>query len=456
MTTLANRVKPWALDLRSRPLLDYVVILGVVFILSGLGIVMVFSSSMAVTALQDDSPWSRVVRQGVMVVVGFIAMWMGLRVRPQSIRRWSSWLLVAAFALLILVLIPGIGTGKEQWGAQSWIGVGPISIQPSELAKVAIAVWGAAYLADQKTTAPWRENKFVRFTGVGIAMFGLIILQGDLGMGLTIASVIALVLFFSGIPIGYLVVSAVVGVLGLVGVAFSGGFRSSRITVYIDALLGHFDDTRDTAFQSYQGFLSLADGGATGVGVGQSRAKWFYLPEATNDFIFAVVGEELGLWGGAMLILLFGMLGYFGLRAARRNSDQFISLMAATLTTGVVVQAFINVAYVIGLAPVTGIQLPMISSGGTSAVITLASMGLLANCARHEPEAISAMQSYGRLSIDRLLRLPEPLTARPPRRGRQQRQPVTQRRPARPPRPQRQEPPRRVGPAEDRYYRRRS
>lgn len=321
---------------------------------------------------------------------------------------------------------------------------------------MAIAVWGAAYLADQKTTAPWRENKFVRFTGVGIAMFGLIILQGDLGMGLTIASVIALVLFFSGIPIGYLVVSAVVGVLGLVGVAFSGGFRSSRITVYIDALLGHFDDTRDTAFQSYQGFLSLADGGATGVGVGQSRAKWFYLPEATNDFIFAVVGEELGLWGGAMLILLFGMLGYFGLRAARRNSDQFISLMAATLTTGVVVQAFINVAYVIGLAPVTGIQLPMISSGGTSAVITLASMGLLANCARHEPEAISAMQSYGRLSIDRLLRLPEPLTARPPRRGRQQRQPVTQRRPARPPRPQRQEPPRRVGPAEDRYYRRRS
>ena len=192
------------------------------------------------------------------------------------------------------------------------------------------------------------------------------------------------------------------------------------------------------------------------MGVGQSRAKWFYLPEATNDFIFAVVGEELGLWGGAMLILLFGMLGYFGLRAARRNSDQFISLMAATLTTGVVVQAFINVAYVIGLAPVTGIQLPMISSGGTSAVITLASMGLLANCARHEPEAISAMQSYGRLGIDRLLRLPEPLTARPPRRGRQQRQPVTQRRPARPPRPQRQEPPRRVGPAEDRYYRRRS
>ena len=153
MTTLANRVKPWAMDLRSRPLLDYVVILGVVFILSGLGIVMVFSSSMAVSALQDDSPWSRVVRQGVMVVVGFIAMWMGLRVRPQSIRRWSSWLLVAAFALLILVLIPGIGTGKEQWGAQSWIGVGPISIQPSELAKVAIAVWGAAYLADQKTMA---------------------------------------------------------------------------------------------------------------------------------------------------------------------------------------------------------------------------------------------------------------------------------------------------------------
>ena len=167
-------------------------------------------------------------------------------------------------------------------------------------------------------------------------------------------------------------------------------------------------DTQGTGFQAYQGFLSLADGGLTGVGIGQSRAKWFYLPEAKNDYIFAIVGEELGLLGGALVIVLFAMLGFFGIRTAMRAQNQFQALMAATLTAGVVGQAFFNIGYVIGLLPMTGVQLPMISAGGTSAIITIASMGLLANVARHEPMQISAMQNYGRPLFDRIFNIPEP------------------------------------------------
>ena len=170
---------------------------------------------------------------------------------------------------------------------------------------------------------------------------------------------------------------------------------------------GHAD-TQGTGFQAYQGFLSLADGGFWGVGLGQSRAKWFYLPEAKNDFVFAIIGEELGLWGGALVIILFAVLGYFGLRAAKRAQNQFQSLLAATLAVGVVVQAFINIGYVIGMLPVTGIQLPMISAGGTAAIITIGSMGLLCNVARHEPLQVSAMQNYGRPMFDRLFFVPEP------------------------------------------------
>ena len=221
---------------------------------------------------------------------------------------------------------------------------------------------------------------------------------------------VGLILFFAGVSWGTIGLVAAVVFFGAAIAFFSGGFRSQRFHVYFDALFGHFEDTRGVAFQSHQGFLSLADGSLFGVGLGQSRAKWFYLPEARNDFIFAVIGEELGLWGGALVILLFAALACFGLRCARRAQSQFQSLMAAALTAGVVSQAFINIGYVVGLLPVTGIQLPMLSAGGTSAIITLAGMGVLASIARHEPDAISSMQNHGRPTFDRVLGIPEPRT----------------------------------------------
>lgn len=410
--------------LQARPGFDYFILRTVIFLLTGIGVVMVMSSSMTWSVIEGSTVWGQSLRQAMMVIVGLVAFWVALRIKPNAIRKLSPWLLGLTVLLLIAVLIPGIGTGREEVGSQSWIALGPLSLQPSELAKVTVAIWGASYLADKPKSNSIMSSPFTWYILVSGFMTLLITLQGDLGMAVAFAIVVVFALFFAGINLRFIIGAFAIAAVGLVVVFLSGGFRSNRFYVYFDALFGNFEDTRGTAFQSYQGFLSLADGAATGVGLGQSRAKWFYLPEAKNDFIFAVIGEELGLWGGALVISLFALLGYFGIRTAMRAQNRFQSLMAATLTASVASQAFINIGYVVGLLPVTGIQLPMISAGGTSAVITLGSMGLLVSVARHEPEAVSATQSYGRPLFDRLFFLPEPTSASVPGRSRGSRRPA--------------------------------
>lgn len=403
----------WHRMLEASPGFDYFMIRSIVFLLVGIGAVMVMSSTMTWSVLEGATVWNQALRQFMMIIAGLIAFWIALRTRPDTVRRWTPWLLALSFVLLIAVLIPGIGTGRLEVGSQSWIVLGPLRFQPSELAKVAIALWGATYLADRRHAPSSRlRSPFAFYTVVASVMALLIAWQGDLGMAGNFAIVVGFTLLFAGVDLRVILAAVVVAAVGLLWVFFSGGFRSNRFHVYFDALFGRFEDTQGVAFQSYQGFLSLADGSVAGVGVGQSRAKWFYLPEAKNDFIFAIIGEELGLWGGALVIILFALLGYFGLRSAFRAQNQFQALMAGALTAGVVSQAFINIGYVVGLLPVTGIQLPMISAGGTSTIITLGSMGLLASVARHEPEAVSAMQSYGRPLFDRLVFLPEPAAPR--------------------------------------------
>nr|WP_165164277.1 FtsW/RodA/SpoVE family cell cycle protein [Corynebacterium qintianiae] len=394
--------------MEARPLTDYTMIRTIVLVLAGLGVVMVMSSSMASSFASSASVWSQAIRQTIMVAGGLFFFWLLLRMSPDRLCRFSHVIMGISVLLLVVVLTP-LGTGREEVGSQSWLVLGPASLQPSELARVAIAIWGASILANKDYNRPSRlDNGFAPFIAVAVLCLGLIGLQGDYGMAVSFSIVVAFILLFAGISWRLIAAAGAVALVGMVFVFLSGGYRSNRFHVYFDALFGRFEDTRGIAFQSHQGFLSLADGSLFGVGLGQSRAKWFYLPEARNDFIFAVIGEELGLWGGALVIVLFGLLGFFGLRAARRARNQFQALLAAALTTGVVSQAFINIAYVLGLLPVTGIQLPMLSAGGTSAVITLGAMGMLASVARHEPDAVSSMQNYGRPAFDRVLGIGEP------------------------------------------------
>ncbi|WP_018297081.1 FtsW/RodA/SpoVE family cell cycle protein [Corynebacterium lubricantis] len=405
VTQALHKATEW---MNSQPLLDYSMIRTIVLVLAALGVVMVTSSSMSMSVFENDNVWAQPLRQAVMVLAGLVVFWVMLRFSPEHLQKWSMLIMGVALLLLILVLTP-MGTGRETVGSQSWLPLFGVQIQPSEFAKVAIAIWGASILANKNPSRIWSwNNGYLPFCLIAGLSFILIAAQGDLGMAVSFGIVVGVLLIFAGIPWGFVWVVVGFAVLMMGFVFVSGGFRSERFHTFFDALTGNISDTQGSGYQTYQGFLSLADGSWFGVGLGQSRAKWFYLPEAKNDFIFAVIGEELGLWGGVLVIALFFGLCWFGFRAARRAQTQFQSLMAATLTAGVVSQAFINIGYVVGLLPVTGIQLPMISAGGTSAIITIGSMGILASVARHEPDAISSMQNQGRPFFDRMLAVPEP------------------------------------------------
>lgn len=398
----------WWRAQHAKPLMDYGVLMVTIGLLTALGLVVAYSTTTTWSVVAEDSTvWSSAVRQTIYVILGLIVMWLAMKLPLDWVRRFSPLLMVVSIILLIAVLI--VGTGAEEVGSQSWLRLGPVSFQPSELARVAIAIWGAHYLAG--CTAPGK-NLHVRqwvFLGVSFITCVLIMSQGDFGMTATTVLIVVALLFFTGMSWVWIAAGGGLAVFLLaVLLIFGSGYRAERISTYMDALTGHFDETRTSAFQTYQGFLSLGDGGLLGLGLGQSRAKWYYLPEAKNDFVFAVIGEELGLWGGIIVIGLFAVLAVYGFRTAMRNTKPFMALMSATLVAGIVFQAFFNIGYVIGMFPVTGVQLPLLSSGGTATVITLGALGLVVSCARHEPEAISSMQYNGFPTIDRLLRLPEP------------------------------------------------
>lgn len=391
------------------PQLDYRVLMTVTVALVAIGLIMALSSSMVTSVEDGGGVFNSFIKQAALVVVGLLAMWIAMRMRPTTVRDYSPWLLGIAIVALLLVLTP-FGTGGTEVGSKSWIRIGPIGIQPSEIGKMALAVWGSASVAVHAR----RERTFFRGMGpflcVAVFILVLVLGQNDLGMMLSVGLVVFAMLYFGGSSSRVLLGGAAVGAVIAAGFTLTHSFRGARFSTWVDAVTLSFSDStsQGDAYQAKQGILSLASGGLTGEGLGQSRAKWSYLPESTNDFVFAIVGEELGWIGAGLVVVLFAVLGWFGVRTAVRQSDPFLRLMAATLTVGIVFQAMFNIGYVIGLLPVTGVQLPLISSGGTSAIITLASLGLLMSCARHEPEAISSMQHEGRSWLDRLLFLPEP------------------------------------------------
>jgi cell division protein FtsW len=235
-------------------------------------------------------------------------------------------------------------------------------------------------------------------------------------MTVSLGIVLVALLFYAGAPMRLMVALTGAAMGGAILLALTAEYRLARVTAFLS---GASADPLKAGFQANQALYSLADGGLFGVGLGQGRAKWDYLPNAHNDFIFAIVGEELGFLGAFAVLALFATLAYTGIRIANRNTDPWLKLVVATSTTWLVAQAAINIGYVVGLLPVTGLQLPLISSGGTSLVVTMFVFGVLANAARHEPEAVAALQQHGQGKVARLLglRLPEPYRApatRPP------------------------------------------
>ena len=377
-----------------RPLSSYYLVLGLTVVLAGLGLVMVLSASSIDSFTRTGSPYVVFAHQLVYSVVGGVAFALVGRV---PVRRWrvaSPWLLAVTLVALVAVLVPGLGSSVA--GAQKWFVVAGLSLQPSEPAKLALVLWGAHVLLARHGPGSerrgWGWQALLPVAPVALMIAGLVVVEPDLGSALGIVVVLFALLWFAGVPARLLGLLGA-GVLGAVGVlSVTASYRLARLTSFLGSGV---DDSLGAGYQSQQALYSLADGGLLGVGLGQGAAQWSYLPNASNDFVFAILGEEIGLVGAVAVLGLFALLAWVGLRIAARTVDPWNRVVVATLTVWLVAQAVINVGYVLGLLPVTGITLPLISSGGSSEIVSMVSLGLLAAAARDEPEARVALTLGG-------------------------------------------------------------
>jgi cell division protein FtsW len=385
-----------------RPMTSFHLIIAVAALLTTLGLIMVLSASGVYSYDQDGSPWVVFAKQVLWTLVGLVAFYIALRMPVQLMRSLAFSGFALTIVLLILVLIPGIG--KVANGSRGWFVVAGLSMQPSELAKIAFAIWGAHILAARRLEHASLREMLIPLVPAAVIALALIVAQPDLGQTVSLGIILLGLLWYAGLPLRVFLSSLVAVVLSAAVLAMAEGYRSARVQSWLNPAA----DAQGSGYQARQARFALANGGVFGDGLGQGSAKWNYLPNAHNDFIFAIIGEELGFVGAVGLLCLFGLFAYTGMRIARRSADPFLRLLTATATLWIMGQVFINVGYVVGLLPVTGLQLPLISAGGTSTATTLLMIGIMANAARHEPEAVAALRAGRDDRVNRLLRLPLP------------------------------------------------
>jgi cell division protein FtsW len=385
-----------------RPMTSFHLIIAVAALLTTLGLIMVLSASGVRSYDDDGSAWVIFGRQVLWTIIGLFACYLALRLPVRLMRRVAFSGFALTIAMLVLVLIPGIG--KEANGSRGWFVIAGFSMQPSELTKIAFAIWGAHLLAARRMERASLREMLIPLVPAAVIALALIVAQPDLGQTVSLSIILLGLFWYAGLPLRVFLSSLFAAIVAAAILAVSAGYRSDRVRSWLNP----GQDPQDSGYQARQAKYALANGGIFGDGLGQGTAKWNYLPNAHNDFIFAIIGEELGLVGALGLLALFGLFAYTGMRIARRSADPFLRLLTATTTMWVIGQSFINVGYVIGLLPVTGIQLPLISAGGTSSATTLLMIGMMANAARHEPEAVAALRAGRDDRMNRLLRLPLP------------------------------------------------
>lgn len=358
---------------RRRP--DWI-LFGAILALLTIGIVMVYSSSAVKGYIQYDDPYHYLKMEVIWVTLGLAAMIVCMRLDLQQLRRFAKPALLLSIVLLIMVKIPGIGRNVN--GAYRWIGLGPLSIQPSEVIKLSMILVMAQLLSiDPYKIKSFRKGLLPVLGLLGLVA-GLVMLQPDLGTTLSIAGTTFFMLIAAGARVSHLLALGGAG-LGLVVAAIAAApYRMRRITAFLDP----WADPQGKGYQTIQALLALGPGGLFGLGLGQSKQKFLYLPENHTDFIFAMIGEELGFVGASLVVILFFLFAWRGFRVAMGASDAFTGLLAVGLTGMVCIQAMINMGVVSGILPVTGITLPFLSYGGTSLVFTMIGVGVLLNISR--------------------------------------------------------------------------
>ncbi|HCW51143.1 MAG TPA: stage V sporulation protein E [Clostridiales bacterium] len=363
---------------RRRP--DYAIIVCVATLLA-IGLVMVFSSSSVRAYVDFGDSYYFLKRQLAWTILGLGAMYVMMRVDYWEVRRHARLLFFISLLACLVVLIPGVG--REAGGARRWIGFGSLQFQPSELIKLTIVV----YMAWALSRTPERIRDFVRgvlpYVLLAGLVFFLILQQPDLGTAVAITMTVMVMIFLAGARLGHLLGLLAAAVPVVMLAIWSEEYRRRRLLAFLDP----FADPHGSGFHIIQSILAIGSGGLFGLGLGRSRQKFFYLPAEHTDFIFAILGEELGFIGGLFVISLFLLLAWRGFRTAMSAPDTFSSLLAAGVTTLIVMQALLNIGVVSGILPITGIPLPFVSFGGSSLVFTMAGVGMLLNVSRYCSES---------------------------------------------------------------------
>ncbi|MFC7372079.1 stage V sporulation protein E [Fictibacillus iocasae] len=353
------------------------ILISATFLLLSIGILMVYSASADLGQYRFNDAFFFAKRQMLFAGLGIAAMFFIMNINYMTWRTWGKVLLLICFLLLIVVLVPGIG--QVRGGARSWIGVGAFSIQPSEFMKLAMITFLAKYLAEHQKKITSFKKGLVPTLALVMTAFAMIMLQPDLGTGAVMVGTSVVMIFVAGARVSHFAGLGIIGLLGFAALIISAPYRMKRITSFLDP----WSDPLGSGFQIIQSLYALGPGGLLGLGLGQSRQKFGYLPEPQTDFIFAILSEELGFIGAVFVLLLFGILLWRGIRIALGAPDLFGSFLAIGIIGMVAIQVMINVGVVTGLMPVTGITLPFLSYGGSSLTLMLASIGVLLNISRY-------------------------------------------------------------------------
>lgn len=370
----------WGFLEGGNPYTNYWLILGSTLALTAIGLTMVLSSSSVHAFGESGSAFTLFIRQGIWAAIGVVGLFLVSRV-PTRLLAPMGWVLMIVSSVL-LALVAFTPLGVEGGGSTNWIRLGPVQGQPSEIAKLALVLWGSAVLARKGRLVHQLSHWMMPFVVPGsFFVLLLVLLGGDLGTSLIILVLVGTLLFTAGVALRYFLISAGAAAVAVALLMWMTPYRMMRVYAWLGM---NCDHPTEPCHQTEQGFYALASGGFWGVGLGQSRQKWAYIPEVENDFIFTIIGEELGLLGTLLVLALFAVLTLGIFRVAAATTDRFTRLVCMGTASWLVGQSFINIGMVTGLLPVVGVPLPFISYGGSALTCALVAVGVILNFARRQ------------------------------------------------------------------------
>ncbi len=346
-----------------------------IIILSLFGLMMIYSSSNIWAAYKFNDSYKYLKNQGLFLMLGYLIIFITMKIPYPLYKKYSNHILFICLTLLILVLIPGVGTIRN--GSRSWFGIGSLGIQPSEFAKLGLIIFTSKYLTNNKIKSI--KSSVLPILLIVFLFFGLIMLQPDFGTGVIIVMSIISLLFISGVNMNFFVKLGFLGLIGIIFLVIIAPYRMARITSFINP----WQDPLGSGFQIIQSLYAIGPGGLLGMGLGNSIQKHFYLPEPQTDFIFSIISEELGFAGVLIVTSLFITIIYHGFKISIATEDKFASFLAYGITFSIAFQTILNLMVVVGLIPVTGVTLPFLSYGGSSLLISMVEIGILLNISKN-------------------------------------------------------------------------